>query len=104
MPEDAFGVSGSTAEPATYTHFKPSPAMLKLERLVRLEAISEAQEMNNAAGTADLDAVAASSSPQGKWRQLQQKYNWMDGQMVFRSLFRTCVNDAAPGCMETCGG
>jgi hypothetical protein len=77
--------------------------MLEFEQLVRQEAITEAQQANSVAASADLGAVAASNSPKGKWQQLQQKYNWMEGQMVFRSLFRLCVNDAAPGCIETCG-
>jgi hypothetical protein len=103
MPSDALGASSTSAEPATYTHFKPSPAMLDFERLVRQEAITDAQQGSRSAASADIGAVAASNSPQGKWQQLRQKYNWMEGQMVFRSLFRLCVDDAAPGCIETCG-
>jgi hypothetical protein len=103
MPDNALGASGTAAEPAAYAHLKLSPAMLEFERLVRQEAITDAHQQNQAAASADIGAVAASNSPQGKWQQLQQKYNWMDGQMVFRSLFGLCVNDAEPGCIETCG-
>jgi hypothetical protein len=94
MPSDALGASGTAAEPAAYAHLKPSPAMLEFERLVRQEAITEAQQANSAAASADIGAAAALNIPQGKWQQLQQKYNWMDGQMVFRSLFRLCVNSS----------
>jgi hypothetical protein len=104
MPGDALGVAGTAAELATYTHFKPSPAMLEFERRVRQEAISDAQQGKVAIASADLSAVTAlHNSPEGNWQQLQQKYNWMEGQMVFRSLFRLCVSKAAPGCIETCG-
>jgi hypothetical protein len=104
MPGDALGASGTAAELATYSHFKPSPAMLEFERRVRQEGISDAQQGTVAIASADVSAVTAlHNSPEGKWQQLQQKYNWMEGQMVFRSLFRLCVSDAAPGCIETCG-
>jgi hypothetical protein len=106
MPLDAIGVLGTTAEPARYEHFKPSAAMLHLERLVRQETIAAARAKSGnkaASSSAARGAPSAAKSPQLLWQQLQQKYNWADGQLVFRSLYRPCLGNTFGGCIETCG-
>jgi hypothetical protein len=106
MPLDAIGVLGTTAEPARYEHFQPSAAMLHLERLVRQETIAAARAKSGnkaASSSAARGAPFAAKSPQLLWQQLQQKYNWVDGQLVFRSLYRPCLGNTFGGCIETCG-
>jgi hypothetical protein len=104
MPNDVIGALGTAAEPASYTHFKPSADMLEFERLVRQEAIADGiAEYTRAQVGAREAAAVVPGSRQDQWRQLQRKYRWMEGQMVFRSLYRPCPDSGPPGCVETCG-
>jgi hypothetical protein len=103
MPSDVVGALQTSPEPASYTHFKPSAAMLEFEQLVRQETISDAEAEYSTPAAATHRAVTAAGSPQEMWQQLRQKYNWMEGQVLFRSLYRPCIYNGPPACMETRG-
>ncbi|WIA15052.1 hypothetical protein OEZ85_001752 [Tetradesmus obliquus] len=106
MPADVIGPLGTSPEPARYEHFKPSDDMVEFERRVRQEAIAEARADFQVSGSSNNAAPAAAGRPgsaENMWQQLRHKYNWMEGQMTFRSLYRPCIYNGPPGCMETCG-
>jgi hypothetical protein len=104
MPADAALALDSNPHVAEYEQLAPSPAMTEFEQRVRAAAqlSSSAIAATTAAATvdADVDVSGVSTQQQALWQQLQQRYKWPGGQVVFQSLYRPCNKVGA--CREDC--
>jgi hypothetical protein len=101
MPADL--AQFSLAVSAVHRHLQPTPAMQELERRIRAKEVAAARRQNPASGGLAPASTDGELATQGElWKQLQQRYHWVDQQGRFESLYRPCKVHTWAQCAQDC--